>query len=116
MKKFEKLYHSSNLPGPKHPLLEHPHCAVNKDSEDGNHGKGDGFGYATEKIFLTKGLIWKLGEEVKRFLVKRGFLSGPTNPAPSLHLLKISLKVCYMQQNFTSPLFFFEDITDVRIW
>ena len=69
-----------------------------------NHGKGDGFCIATEKIFLiTKGLIWKLGELAEKILAEKGILSGPTNPAPSLHLLENFFETvcCNIQQNFT---------------
>ena len=69
-----------------------------------NHGKGDMFGIATEKIFLiTKGLIWKLGELAEKILAEKGILSGPTNPAPSLHLLENFFETvcCNIQQNFT---------------
>ena len=71
--------------------------------------KGDGLVCTREKIFLTKGLIWR--EELKRFLVKRGFSSAATNPSCPLHLLehhtffvqnfstlKIQLRICQLEK------------------
>ena len=45
--------------------------------------------HATEKIFLTKGLIWNEEKSWKDFLVKRGFSSAQQiRPLPLVHLLR----------------------------
>ena len=70
--------------------------------------------HATEKIFLTKGLIWNEEKSWKDFSWKEDFrLRNKSRPAPGALVERrkntLSLKVCYVQQNFT--FFYFKVIT-----